>query len=69
MTREKFYFLQNIYHLKPLFYFMAAAKVTPTKVAPYKRDVPKTYEAHPGKVRGWVPEGSPNAERSVRKKR
>ena len=48
---------------------MAAAKVTPTKVSSYKKETPKHYESHDGKVRGWVPEGSPNAERSAKKKR
>jgi hypothetical protein len=43
------------------------AAVTPTRVKPYKKDTPKTYQAHPGRVRGWVPEGSPYAEK--RKKR
>ena len=45
-----------------------AKSVTPTKVNQYKKETPKTYQAHPGKVRGWVPEGSPNAEHP-RKKR
>ena len=45
-----------------------AKSVTPTKVNQYKKETPKTYQAHPGRVRGWVPEGSPYAEHP-RKKR
>lgn len=48
---------------------MAATKVTPTKVAAYRKETPKHYESHDGKVRRWVPEGSPNAERSAVKKK
>jgi len=48
---------------------MAAAKVTPTKVASYKKQTPKEYKTHDGKVRGYVPEGSPYAEKKVGKKR
>jgi hypothetical protein len=35
--------------------------VTPTKVSSYKKETPKTYKEHDGKVLGYVPKGSPNA--------
>jgi len=48
---------------------MAAVKVTPTKVASYRKETPKEYQSHEGRVRGWVPEGSPYAEKGAKKKR
>jgi len=38
-----------------------AAKVTPTKVSSYKKETPKKYEDHGGRVLGYVPVGSPHA--------
>ena len=46
-----------------------AAKETLTRVSAYKKETPKHYESHEGRVRGWVPEGSPYAERGAKKKR
>ena len=48
--------------------FIMSKQATPTKVHTYEKDTPKEYEKHPGRVRGWVPEGSPYAEHP-RKKR
>jgi hypothetical protein len=44
------------------------AKSTPTKVHGYKKDTPKDYQSHEGKVRGYVPKGSPFAEHPKKKK-
>jgi len=45
------------------------ARVNETRVRTYERGVPKTYEKHEGRVRGWVPEGSKYAEGCHKKKR
>ena len=45
------------------------AKVTEIRVKAYDRGVPKTYEHHEGRVRGWVPEGSKYVEGCHKKKR
>jgi hypothetical protein len=44
------------------------AKVTPTKVRPYKKDTPHRYEEHDGRVRGYVLPGSPYAEHPKKKR-
>ena len=48
--------------------FIMSKQATPTKVHTYEKDTPKEYEKHPGRVRGWVPEGSPYAEHPKKKR-
>ena len=65
---SKYRNLQKLYTLKKGLYLIMAKSVTPTKVHPYEKDTPKEYEKHPGRVRGWVPEGSPYAEHPKKKR-
>jgi hypothetical protein len=48
--------------------FIMSKQATQTKVHTYEKDTPKEYEKHPGRVRGWVPEGSPYAEHPKKKR-
>ena len=59
-TWRYFQFLQKIKILTSLFTLMPKA-VTPTKVSAYRKETPKTYKEHDGKVLGYVPKGSPAA--------
>jgi hypothetical protein len=67
------FFLQKLKICKKFMWFaldilIMARSATPTKVSPYKRDVPKHYQDHNGMVRGRVRPGSPYAERPPRKR-